>query len=207
MNKKRKKIYATSVYLKISNHSYCSGSRVGPYTVLTAAHCIELADNQTASITAYLGGNGSKHHARGVHCLKLQHYHPNDAGHNRYGYDFAIIVLDKPLGNVAGYCGAKNVHLEKDFNIKLVGFPQGLDTHNPWLSQGKVLKTSEESGVVSTDAYAAPGNSGSPVFIDDTCSIVAVAIGVKQNGAFSLLTTSKNYQLASFIERYRNRTP
>ncbi len=79
------------------------------------------------------------------------------------------------------------------------------DHGKPWVSQGKVVGV--EKGVIFHDADFVHGSSGSPVFLDDTCSISALATADMPGKPKNIATTSINYRLISFIKEHRNQTP
>lgn len=84
----------------------CTGSRIGPRIVLTAAHCIYDRDTASFSTVSFKPGrNGSAsapYGASGPHWYWVPEGYIDGAS-NLNGYDIAIIVLDTPVGN--GYLG------------------------------------------------------------------------------------------------------
>ena len=210
--------YSAVVHIKKDGAGRCSGAMIGPYTVLTNAHCVyksiqhdkQFHNNgemyQPSQLTAYAGGDSSSIHARATRIYAAPGTARLDWGTEFMNKDYAILVLDKPIGNQSGYFGAKRVQFKQGTNIKIVGFPGVKNHRSPWVSPGKVSRVYSSRIEHSADVMA--GNSGSPVFLgNDLENVVAVhSFGHDEtnkpgNGA------TANKDLLSFIEKYRDEKP
>lgn len=214
--------YTASVYLVIQTSTHkknCSGSVIGKYTVLTNAHCVyeDIGTPQAtfvADVTAYAGGK-KENAIRGKvtsfilspstqeNVYSSDQYHP---------FDYAIIVLDTPIGEKSGFLGIKNTFnpstgnttLKADDKIAVIGFPGEKKKDNPWYSPGKILSFNTYGFYHTADVLH--GSSGSPVFLQkDLTHIIAVASTgnekKQRNGAVY------SQKLLSFIKKYRHQVP
>jgi V8-like Glu-specific endopeptidase len=84
----------------------CTGTRIGPRIVLTAAHCIYNRDTETFSTISFKpgrnGATSAPYGSSGPHWYWVPEEYIAGAP-NLNGYDIAVIVLDTPVGN--GYMG------------------------------------------------------------------------------------------------------
>lgn len=187
----------------------CSGAMIGAYTVLTAAHCVyaDLSDMshfssqyQPYDLEAYVGGESSSYKAKGNRIFVLTKIQ-NNAGEWTH-MDYAIVVLDKPIGKKSGFLGVKNPVLHVNDSIAVLGFPGERDHSSAWLSNGKILSVAENE--VHFDANVLPGNSGGPLFLKNDLTTVIGVVSF-ENRQFNGAT--KNEALLAFIEEFRDKTP
>lgn len=202
--------YNAIIYLEIKGEGGCSGAMIGPYTVLTAGHCVKKGNTQEmvdpASITAYSGRKGSAISAKGVDILYLK------TGKDNYTsgeYDFATVILSKPIGDKTGYLGARATDLRLGSRISLVGFPGNKEKNNPWVSPGEITCLSDKSFCHNADSQ--PGSSGSPIFLNSQFqrgNYQIVAVHVNSKDATNNGDTSSNSDLLfCFIYLCHNKRP
>ncbi|MCQ2410435.1 MAG: trypsin-like serine protease [Elusimicrobiaceae bacterium] len=206
--------YSATVFLTLENgRSRCSGAMIGKYTVLTAAHCVlentnfntgKLRDPQ--KIEAFAGGDRSALHAHGANILIPEQVRRLNWGEEFIKHDYAIIVLDEPLGEKTGYFGVQKASVSVNESIAVLGFPGRRDHTRPWYSPGKVLEVAK--GVFYHDADILPGNSGGPtVKSNNLRNIIGV---VSFEDPFKHVNGSSkpaDQALVSFVAAYRNLAP
>ena len=212
--------YSAVVHIKRDGIGRCSGAMIGPYTVLTNAHCVykniqhsnsthnngEMYDPR--QLTVYAGGDASSISARATRIYAAPGTNHLDWGYEFMKKDYAILVLDSPIGDKSGYFGAKSARKQKGLAIKVIGFPGTKNSKNPWVSPGKV--TELHNGYFYYDADVMGGNSGSPVFMQsDSENIIALnSFGNDTpNDPYNGATHPANGSLLSFINKYRNEKP
>lgn len=205
--------FSAVVYIKGVGKS-CSGSMIGPYTVLTNAHCVYKSFSHNdgtlddpSSITVFAGRKNSSISARGTRIYAAPGTNKVSWGTQFMKMDYAIIVLNKPIGNTTGMFGAKGIKVSVGNRIAVIGFPGKRSYDNPWFSPGEV--TSTYQGFFYYNADALPGNSGSPVFLaNDLQNLIALhSFGDDDNGRFNGATNPSSHALISFISQYQNEKP
>ena len=149
----------------------CSGTLIGPSTVLTAGHCIaNLGQQDTPPVTFRAGfQNGAAVAEAGV-----THYHiPAPWRSNEQeGYDFALFYLDQPLGNTLGWMDVGPLT-----PTELAGYASGVghdilkagySSDRPDVLTGNLDCPFVELGQQNTLVHqcdTVQGDSGSPLFI------------------------------------------
>ena len=206
--------YSATVFLTLDNgRGSCSGAMVGNYTVLTAAHCVLQNPNfnmgklhDPKGIHAFAGGSQSELQATATNI-----FIPEEVRHVSWGkefakHDYAIIVLDKPLGQETGYFGVQKTSVAVNEQIAVLGFPGQRDHLRPWYSPGKVLKV--EEGVFYHDADILPGNSGGPTVKSSNLRNIIGVVSFEQP-AEQINGSSKpaDQALVSFVSQLRHTLP
>ena len=136
-----------------------SGVLVGRNIVVTAAHVVPWNDDRPISFdTAHAsepGVSANVVEARGYETVLT-------------GYDWAILKLDKPLGDMVGFMGFNHYtsNWEGEPYWTIVGYPEGL---GPFWQQGVSIDDDDEDDnggqeFESKDADTFDGDSGGPMF-------------------------------------------
>jgi len=160
---------------------HCTGSLVAPQIVLTNAHCLYNARTKTrySDVTFYPGYSKeqSPYGQAKIKKVYIADEYINEG--NKY-YDYAFVVLDKSLGDEAGWLGIrKYVHQKyrEQNNLILSGyasnfvenpFKSDIQTTNSETCSSKQLadgKNEKEAVLFTHDCDTGQGSSGSPVYI------------------------------------------
>lgn len=154
---------STEKYREQDTAAFCSGSLVGPDTILTAGHCIEtMADCQS---TSFVFGFAVK--SDGVQTKSVQ----SDAVYKckeiiktvrvNTGADFAVIKLDRAVVGRKPLSVRATGDVDASASLVVIGHPVGLPTK---ITMGGTVRslTPPNHFVANLDTYG--GNSGSGVF-------------------------------------------
>lgn len=144
----------------------CSGTLIGPHTVVTAGHCVHEGDGGSfysrSSYTIFPGRDGSTSPygsctAASLHTVR---------GWSRAGnekYDYGAIKLDCTVGNTVGWFGFSK--RDPDDTPSIIGGYPGDKPLQQWQSSDMVAKTSTRQCFYRNDTTT--GMSGSGVWSDN----------------------------------------
>lgn len=163
-----------------SNGVFCSAALVGPRHIATVRHCAPSgADSKSISVrflpafdnTARLGGSSVTH-------VITPNFPLSGNGNNacEWRFDWAVMVLDAPLGNSRGWFGVRAPIPQTSLDnprLTTQGWPGDLtDGQRPFWQTSRTVSGKDSSwcdgyGPLITDCDAAGGQSGSAVWERD----------------------------------------
>lgn len=160
--------------------AFCSGSLVGPDTVITAGHCITSQSDCVG--TSFVFGFAVK--SAGVLPTQVSSnevYRCREIVHRvlqNTGEDYAVIKLDRAVTNHAALKVRRSGEASVGDPLLVIGHPVGLPTKIT--TGGKVRSTANSSYLVTNlDTYG--GNSGSAVFNAQTLEIEGILVRGEQD--------------------------
>lgn len=155
--------------------SYCSGTLVGPALVLTAAHCVFDFRNHrwwpvddVSFVAGYLRGKWVAT-ARAKRVIRNQSIlfvdrHPDLSA---VPEDWALIELDAPIGNVAGWLPLSHEPLPSAGALALQAGYRRDRPYAPELSPPCRILESSPGDLIFHDCVVPEGGSGSPLLVAD----------------------------------------
>ena len=159
-------------YISQPQWGFCSGSLVAPDVILTAGHCVANVNEcaMTKIVFDYQVHDKDeqfkKFKSEQVFSCKEIIYRTEQA----QGADFALIRLDRPALNRTALKFADSAIVFKD-QLLIIGYPLGLPLK--FAFDGKVRSALNDKFFVGeVDTFT--GNSGSPVFNQQTLELVGV---------------------------------
>lgn len=174
--------YRAIVWLRVSFPggfvTECSGWVVAPRLVATAGHCVNDAGigwANEADVVAGLNNQTSFGRARGVEFYTITGWIES----RQPEFDYAAILLDKPLGEQTGWIGMAvfdDAALAK-LTVRVTGYPADKTPHSLWTMAGPIRRTAPLRLLYSMDTFA--GESGAPVYNAQSsraCNFCAVGI-------------------------------
>ncbi|MEN0059684.1 MAG: serine protease [Bdellovibrio sp.] len=139
---------------------FCSGTLVAPDVVLTAAHCVQRAED--CSETAFLFGwdlaksSQPRITRQEVYkCKKILHFELT-----RRDVDYALVQLDRPVEHIRPLPVALEPSILRHDSLVSLSYPLGLPLKK---DQARVLNNDEGKASFSVEVDTFHGSSGSPL--------------------------------------------
>lgn len=189
--------------------TYCTASLVWKNLIITAAHCVFKDGEFLKGKYQFLLGasNGTSVAESGVSYIW---WGTADSQNNR-NLDWAVLKIEKPLGEKYGYFGWKPSTEENLENVMQAGygslFYQGKSMSG--VQECGARAFNPEKGLIFHDCDTSTGDSGSPLFQcndNGTCFIVALHVAEYRDGGKTTLVldeyTDKNANIAIYTESF-----
>lgn len=179
-NEKKERInwarFSSSFLIEVTrgNEIFTSSAvAIGPGLILTAAHCVDCADE----IVLILGDN-YKTPDSVINVNKWiihQDYNPNKS---LYENDLAILFLDDDLPHFINFeMIEEEVSMDKHSLIERIGFGGRSDENiRTWITPDFVGHTFNKKNLVFNDTHSVIGDSGGPIYLEEEGRLKLIGI-------------------------------
>lgn len=172
-----------------------TGWFIGPKTLLTAGHCVFHESNMGGWVTSIEVTPGCDDKEKPFKSTTASRFSVTDRWQESHDPDFDVgcIHLDKPLGEQTGWFSTKALSAKDlaDWMVNVSGYPadkpakdepqpKPLPGTTQWHHRNRILRVSERRMFYDVDTYG--GQSGSPVWIQETENAAPTAVGIHAYG-------------------------
>jgi TPR repeat protein/V8-like Glu-specific endopeptidase len=176
-----------------------SGTLIGPQHILTAAHNVYSTEHRewAQRVVVRLGLNDA---VAPYGAIKATRYYTFKRWINQGdpAYDLALVVLERPIGQMTGWCGllaaADQVLLDRKVNI--TGYPGDKGFNQMWTMRHTLKEIFAENFLYEIDTYG--GQSGSGIWLEQWGS--PYVVGVHTLGENPLIPSGNSGVRLSFLK-------
>ncbi len=173
------------------NWGKCSGTLIGPYTVITAGHCLYNPDEGgfPTRVVFRPGDNAPNIAPLGQfefdQLLVLQgfvdNYNPKAYDTPAMEYDVALITLSEDAGNQFGWFGFQ-ADVNEDFTAHLISYPGDKEEETMWATTCPVRAIDMAEKYAAHDCDMEPGSSGGSMYDDTADGPMIRELNVAESG-------------------------
>ena len=157
-----------------------TGFIVDDHVIATAAHCLYDRENNKAKVVNKISVLGSTGNIK-FDITPVESHIPEqfmDASNEYYDYDYALITVKEDLSSFPHFEIGAASDLAVRQKLKISGFPESVNDETvngnyeaPYIYTGEGYITKMEDIRILTNIDATPGNSGSPMYIEENIKI------------------------------------